>query len=120
MFGWTPTWALVDDDAPVVEQLTAPHTPRLGTAECPVEARGGQLALRADGLRPGDVDDVVGEEQVRERAVAVGATGLRGAQGDGRLVDLVDLRLAGVERGALRDEGAGGREGVEGDGGRDL
>ena len=61
-----------------------PHTPH-GSSRSRASLRqdGRQRALAADRLGPGDVDDVVGEEQGRERPVAVSAAGETCADGGG-------------------------------------
>ncbi len=68
--------ALLGQDPPVLEQLPAPHAARLLTLEGLGEARLADRALRADGLGPGDVDEVLGEEQRGQRGRAVVAAGL--------------------------------------------
>ena len=61
-----------------------PHTPH-GSSRSMASRRhdGRERALGADRLRPGDVDHVVGEEQRRERPVAVSAAGQACADGGG-------------------------------------
>ena len=75
--------ALVGDDAPVEQQLATPDAPRLLAVLGLPEAGGGEGALAADRLGPGDVDDVVGEEQRGQGPVAVGAAGQAGTDGGG-------------------------------------
>ena len=64
---------LVDHYPAVLDQLPAPHSPRLGALDSPGEACLGERALASDRLRASDVEWGVGEEQVGEGAVAVGA-----------------------------------------------
>ena len=80
---------LVGDDRAVDHQLATPHAPRLAPVEGPAQARPAHGAHRADGSGAGELDEVLGEEQVGQRRAGVGAPGLA-----------VDLD---VERRAWRD-----------------
>ena len=73
VYGWPSAWSLVGDHAAVLEELTAPDTPRLFALECIVQTGVARGALRTNCLGPADVDVLLGEEEVREGAVAVGA-----------------------------------------------
>jgi hypothetical protein len=73
VYGWPSAWSLVGDHAAVLEELTAPDTPRLFALECIVQTGLARGALRTDGLGSAHVDVLLGEEEVREGAVAVGA-----------------------------------------------
>src|SRR3954471_18108516 len=69
----TAPTALVGEDLAVREELATPHAPRL----TPLDGRGEALvldrALDAERLGPQDVVELLREEQVHERAGAVGA-----------------------------------------------
>src|SRR5262245_41499860 len=70
--------ALDGDDDTIDDQFASPDAVHLGPLEGAVQALLGQSALLADRLRAGDVELVLGEEQMRQRAVAVGATRVPG------------------------------------------
>ena len=90
VLGRTTTRSLVGDDPAVLDQLATPHAPRLGSLEGALDGRSSaSCALAADGLGAGGVERDVREEQVGERAVAVGATRAGDAYGDG-LDELVE------------------------------
>ena len=65
---------MADWVAAVLDQLATPHTPRLGALDGAVPAGFRQRALAADGLGPGYVVDLIGEEQTGHGAGAVDAT----------------------------------------------
>jgi len=73
VYGWPSAWSLDGDHAAVLEELTAPDTPRLLALECVVQTGLTRGALGTDGLGPTDVDVLLGEEEIREGAVAIGA-----------------------------------------------
>ena len=70
----SPTWPLGLTDLSFFEQFATPHTPRLGPVECSRETFISTRALRTDRLGALNVDVLLGEEQVRQRSVAVAAT----------------------------------------------
>jgi hypothetical protein len=74
--GPTPP-ALAGEDLAVQEQLAAPHTPRLPSFERPFEAGDERRAGRTDVLGPGDVLQLLAEEQLGETSAAVVAAGVR-------------------------------------------
>jgi len=78
--------SLVEDDPATREQFAAPYTPRLLTFERIGKTLLTKCALGADRFGASDVEDMVGEEERGEGAVAVGATG----DGTGRDRELVD------------------------------
>ena len=102
---WSTTGSLVGDDAATGQQLAAPDAPRLLALERVARgSRSRERALGADRLGAGDVEDVIGEEERGQGAVAVGATCDR----NGRDRELVDgLELDRVHGAVLA--GVGGR-----------
>src|SRR5262245_11755682 len=73
LLGWPATSALDGDDDTVDDQFSAPDAVDLGPLQCAAQALVGQSALAADRLRASDVELVLGEEQMCQRAVAVRA-----------------------------------------------
>ena len=61
---------------PLHEQLAAPHAPRLAPGQGAVQAVVPDRARLAEGLGGGDVVELLGEEEVEERAGAVVAQGV--------------------------------------------
>ena len=74
-FGGRPQGRLFLTMRPLSQELATPDAPRLFTLLGLAQARGGERALGADRLGPGDVDDVVGEEEGGQGSVAVRAAG---------------------------------------------
>jgi hypothetical protein len=78
--GRTTTRSLDGHDPSAAEQLATPDAPWLLSLQGVGETSLPEVALGADGLGACDVEDVVGEEQRREGAVAVGAARRRPGQ----------------------------------------
>src|SRR4051794_1964134 len=73
VLGWAAPLALLGQDLAVGEQVSAPDAPRLTPLEGTLEARLGHRAEGADGLGPGDVVDLLREEQADHRRRPVAA-----------------------------------------------
>ena len=66
---------LLGDDLPST-RISPPHTPHISSrSSAPARHGRAEHAAGADRLGPGQLDRVVGEEQVGERAASVGAAG---------------------------------------------
>src|SRR5258705_3576745 len=111
MSGWPAASALVDDDVAVRDQLSTPNTPGLALFERGLEALSRHRALRANGLGPRDVEQVIGEEEPGGGGRTVVATGLR-PPATGLLGDL-DWIGEG-EHDFLLEEGSGDGENQKG------
>src|SRR5690606_37471575 len=90
--------------------MTAPHAPELAALQSALEARDHGRAGGADVLGPGDVLQLLAEEQPGEPAAAVVAARVRppGVLGEQSVGALVLRRV--VELGLVRAEHPGGRE----------
>ena len=109
---WPATLSLDLDGDAVEHQRPTPHSVRLLAFDRSGEAGRLQPARPADRLGPGQFVIVVGEEQVRERAVPVGTTGVARSRIDvvefARRVDLGDGRQRGRRLGGA-GRGVGGK-----------
>ena len=101
MLGRAATGTLVDNDAPVLEQLATPAPQGSTRSRAPSRHRRGEGALAADRLAREPCRSVVGEEQAGQGAVAVTAAGLGPVESAGLPVNMVSLTALRLERMSL-------------------